>query len=151
MSRWQNPWMVEQAMSSTVATASANVAACARGEPVRERDPHLGRNVAGGQPADEVVHARLELACGELGEGDGGHRLRRDARRQQHGDAACHHGRLAGTGAGLDEQRPVEGAYGRAPGVVVLQGLQGCSAHVASQTAAASASRSATAAALRSQ
>ncbi len=103
-------------------------------QPIGQRHPQFGRDLAGREVGDELADTGQQLARGKLGEGDGGDGTRRDALRQHGGDAAGHDSGFARTGAGLDQDRAVVQADGIAAGTVILQHLGYVAHHSASQT-----------------
>ena len=74
---------------------SGKVAALFFRQAVRQGNLKLGRGCAVGEYIDERLYADKQLAGRQLGEGDGGDGLGRNASGQQQGDAAGHHRGLA--------------------------------------------------------
>jgi hypothetical protein len=48
-------------------------------QPIGQRHPQFGRDLAGREVGDELAHTGQQLARGKLGEGDGGDGTWRDA------------------------------------------------------------------------
>ena len=91
---------------------------------VRQSNSEFRRDTAGDEMNNKLANAREQLACRQFGKSDGCNRPRRDAFGEHEGDAACHDGCLARTGAGFDEDRLVVEADRIAARAIIFQNFE---------------------------
>ena len=106
--------------------------------------------MAGGEIFDEIPNPQEELAGRQFGKRDCRDGTWRDTLRQHDSDPAGHHGGLARSRAGLNQNGSVMTADRVMPGAIIIQNFHAAH-HSASQIGATSLSRSVEAACLRLQ